>query len=180
MDSAGKSGATPDGSALCADCGLCCDGTLFDHAKAEPDELPRLAATGLETYEVEGKPRFRLACARLSGTRCTIYEERFTICRSFRCALLKDYLAGGVTLEEAKQAVAAAKALQAKVAVRSPDAVRPIPRRALARNTAGWSAIPDPAARMEAARLHLDLVALERFLDSRFRRKDEEGEGGPG
>ncbi|MFN3389526.1 MAG: YkgJ family cysteine cluster protein [Allosphingosinicella sp.] len=175
MDSISPQSGGRDGSALCADCGLCCDGTLFDHAKAEPEELSRLAEAGLETYEVEGKPRFRLPCARLSGTRCTIYAERFTICRSYRCALLRDYLGGAVTLDEAREAVGTAKALQAKVAARAPEAVKPIPRRALTRQTAGWSSIADPAERVEAARLHLDLVALERFLDGRFRRKEAPG-----
>ena len=179
MDSTLPEGGARDGSALCADCGLCCDGTLFDHAKAEPEEFARLAAAGMETYEVEGKPRFRLPCPRLSGSRCTIYQERFTICRSFRCALLRDYQAGAVTLEEARQAVASAKALQAKVTARAPHATSPIPRRALTRQTAGWSAVSEPAKRLEEARLHLDLVALERFLDTRFRRKDEAGPGEP-
>lgn len=150
---------------------MCCNGTLFANAKAEPDEAERLAAAGLKVEQYRGRPVFVLPCPKLEGTRCTIYESRFTICRSFRCQLLQDYVSDRVGIDDALQSIASAKALAAKVADDDPAAASVPARRALVR--AGWKAIEDPQARERAARAYVNAAALELLLSRKFRKKPE-------
>ena len=164
---------TPDGSALCANCGFCCDGTLYDQARAEEDELDRLAAGGMEVFRDGDRHRFRLPCPALNGTCCTIYESRFAICRSFRCALLRRFEAGEVGLGQALNTVSAAKELLARIEAAAPGNR---PRRARRALTAERLAEMRSGDR-EAARLYLDLVALEELLDTRFRNPKNRAEG---
>jgi Fe-S-cluster containining protein len=161
----------PDGSALCASCGFCCDGTLFDQARAEADELGRLAAAGMEVYHDRGKDRFRQPCPAFDGTCCSIYASRFAICRSFRCALLRRFEAGEADLDQALATVAAAKALLARIEARSPGSRPRRARRALEAEMLAEARSGDP----EAGRFYLDLVALEELLETRFRnpKKDD-------
>ena len=149
------------GSALCVACGLCCSGALFSHAKAEPDELERLAGFGLQLTEVNGAPRFRLPCHHLAGTACTIYQDRFTICRSFRCELLKRLDRGEIGHDEAERLVGEAQAMVAKA------------------ESIGAGLFDERHPRIEAGpgeapRDYLELVALELFLNKHFRRPGEE------
>ena len=164
----------PDSSAVCLSCGMCCDGTLFERAKAEPAELGRLAAHGIETLEAEGRLFFRLGCPRLSGTCCTIYDDRFTICRTFQCKLLAELRSGTVTVGEALEAVAEAKALLDKVRSQRPEAAALRERRPIAKEAAQWASLSDPAERLRVARLYLDIMALERHLGARFRKEAPE------
>jgi hypothetical protein len=161
-----------DGSALCANCGLCCDGTLFDQARAEETELTRLAAAGLQVFHAQGRDRFRLPCPALDGACCTIYANRFAICRSFRCALLRRLDAGEVDLGQALKTVGAAKALLARIEARAPGSR---PRRARRTLAAEQLAELRRSGDRDAGRAYLDLVALEELLDTRFRnpKKDE-------
>lgn len=160
----------PDASSLCTRCGMCCDGTLFDNAKAKPEELPRLAAAGIATGEAKGRPVFAQPCPMLEGGCCTIYEERFSSCRSFRCKLLVRFLDQEVGLEEAIRRVEAARVLVARVAAADPAAATVSHRRALARSAADWAGESDPERRAARARVHLDIVALESFLNRHFRK----------
>ena len=158
----------------CAGCGLCCDGTLYSFARAEDDEKEGLAAIGLSLTEHEGKSYFRLPCTKVSCGRCTIYEDRFTICRSFSCALLKRYEAGEIGPIEARETVADPTRLVAAVTADDPAAAshesRKRIRNALAEECASGS---EARRRTLAARL-LRIVALDEFLERRFRnRKDE-------
>ena len=63
----------------CSDCGLCCNGVLFDRAKAAPGEEPRIVSAGAELFDENGKTYFRQPCPQSSGGRCMIYADRFTI-----------------------------------------------------------------------------------------------------
>jgi hypothetical protein len=159
-----------DGSDLCARCGLCCDGSLYDRARAEPDEKARLEQFGLAPFEAEAGAFFPLPCPRLSGSCCTIYEQRFTICRSFHCKLLTRYLGGEVPLEEALGRVTTARTLLTSVAAADPVAAAPMGRVELAKQARERMANGEGAARAEAARRLVDVVALENYLDRHFRK----------
>ena len=149
---------------ICRTCGLCCNGSLFDIAKAEPGEIGRIRALGLEAIEGD-RPHFKLPCRYTSSGGCGIYEERFTICRSFRCRLLRRIDAGEVSEGEALQIVAVAKAMLAKAEPSAPLARR----KGVHESRAQWQKLEDPAERMAAARHHLELLALEEFLNKHFR-----------
>lgn len=104
----------------CTACGMCCDGTLYARAKVAEGEEGRITAKGLQLTSFEEKPYFQLPCSYLSCARCTIYEERFVVCRTFECALLRRFKAGEVGMDEALKLVATAKELRAAVVATDP------------------------------------------------------------
>ena len=100
--------------ALCANCGLCCDGSLFhDVELADADEADGLEALGLEIEDGDddGKDAEFLIqpCRALKGTRCSVYAHRPECCRTFECGLLRDAKAGDISVEAALEVVAEAR-----------------------------------------------------------------------
>jgi Fe-S-cluster containining protein len=173
-----KSTSPPsDASSLCVSCGLCCNGVLFAHAKAEREEVPRLEAAGLQVRQVDEQLNFGLPCRHLDEGRCTIYEDRFAICRSFRCVLLKRLQAGEVELPEALATVAKAKAMIARVAALEPEAAQVSRRLELRRQ--GPPRGGETEAAGAALRLWVESLALDTFLDGRFRNKPAKKPSGP-
>lgn len=77
---------------FCVKCGLCCDGTLFEHAVLQPGERGNLPKKIEQQYGLEGdNESFRLPCAYFVG-QCTIYNQpRASVCSAFRCQLLADF-----------------------------------------------------------------------------------------
>ena len=76
--------------ALCTQCALCCDGSLFaDVELAGRAEATRLEILGLEVEDDEGDARglLVLPCAALSGKRCSmevIHHEKRCTCHTRR------------------------------------------------------------------------------------------------
>jgi Fe-S-cluster containining protein len=102
------------GEQLCRECGLCCDGTLFDLVKLEPgDDAAKLKALGLPVALSRGKQpvaRFPQPCSALCKDRaCGIYADRPWQCRTFECRLFKDAKAGRITFAAALPAVKQAR-----------------------------------------------------------------------
>lgn len=98
--------APEEEQAVCVNCGMCCDGTLFLHAHLNPGERGHLPEKIEEkSYTEEGKDYFRLPCLYFSE-KCTIYDrKRADICSSFRCQLLKDMAGEKITLHDALRVV---------------------------------------------------------------------------
>ncbi len=103
-------GMTSSGD-FCATCGLCCDGTLFEYAHLQPDEIDAAMASGLEVGEFAGEPGFAQPCRHLCGTRCNIYVDRPKACRKYRCAMLKRMETGEIAAEQAAKHVAAVRSV---------------------------------------------------------------------
>lgn len=159
-----------NGSDICADCGLCCDGTVFPVAHAEPHEAEALARFGL-TFN-PGENTFDLPCPRLDGPRCTIYPDRFITCRNFQCELLKSFLAGKTGLDEARATIATAKQLVEETLEVAPDA-RYAPRRfqiIVETVTQSFTAEPEEAARLMD--IHQRALTAEQFIAATFRKPD--------
>jgi hypothetical protein len=170
----------PDDTRPCVGCGMCCDGTLYSRAKVAPGEGPRIEAHGLQLTQAEDRTYFRLPCLHERCGACTIYETRFEVCRTFRCALLRRYGAGEVSLEEANAQVARAKHLLAEATAAEPDAAMVVPR-ALARARLGDAvASTDLQARRAAGPAFLKIVALDAFLERWFRNKKDRHLDQPG
>jgi uncharacterized protein len=98
------------GEDLCLACGLCCDGTLFDLVKLEPDDDARkLKMLGLPVTVSRGKEpvaRFPQPCAALCEDRtCRLYADRPRQCRIFECGVFKDAKAGRITYPAALRLV---------------------------------------------------------------------------
>lgn len=143
---------------------MCCSGALFDRARAGADEIERMKNRGLRVFADSTADRFGLPCPMLSGTACTIYEERFSVCRTFECKLLTAANAGTIALEDARGTVAKAKEMIARVSAADPKMVQ-----AEARHR--WFREGPPTGDVERGRAFLELLALDQFLDRHFRNK---------
>ena len=158
-------------TAPCVGCGMCCTGVLYGRAEVQPGEEPALAAAGLRLMPDEEKTYFRLPCHHESGGRCTIYENRFTICRTFRCALLRDYQAGAIGSDEAKEKVRTSLDLVRQVMASDPEAKLFVARTALRRQLAVEVTTARGEERAAIGRRLLAMTALDAFLERWFRNK---------
>ncbi len=99
---------------ICTQCGLCCDGSLFRAARLkEDDDRTLMAREGIRVHEAQRQ--FELPCPCLVEKRCSIYDERFSTCRRFRCRLLKDMEDEGLPIADALRVIATATTLSRAV-----------------------------------------------------------------
>lgn len=118
-------------SALCQRCALCCDGALFDSVPLAGAEPGALRGRGLAVLD----GGLAQPCAALRDLRCAIYDDRPDACRRYRCMLLVALDAGEVSLPEAEDVVAEARARLAALAADLPGDGPVLARaRALARD----------------------------------------------
>lgn len=97
---------------LCLDCGLCCDGTLFHAVPIDPEEARRLK--GRVTLTEDGT-HLAQSCRALDGCKCTVYEDRPSTCRTYRCLVLNAFESGRLDEARARAAIAEVFALRAEV-----------------------------------------------------------------
>ena len=89
-------------------CGLCCDGSLFDRFRLDPDELPWAERKRLPLVQEDGHAYARQRCGCYDGS-CTAYGERPRTCRAFRCKLLARVESGDWSVKEAMAVVGATR-----------------------------------------------------------------------
>lgn len=99
--------------ALCKECGLCCDGTLFGSVLVQPDERERLSRVGLLVVVGDDGLSLRQRCSSLAGCLCSIYEDRPAACAQYECSLRKGVLAGRKSESEGRADIARMRALLA-------------------------------------------------------------------
>ena len=132
-------------SDLCLACGLCCDGTLFDHARVTKAEAKKLKGTAVElVVDSEGHPALRQPCGALKSKCCTVYEKRPKECRSFKCNLYVKVERGDLSVEEALPRIDEALALAAQVGLSIEDG--PFLKQLLQK---AWRGSPDDPGRAE-------------------------------
>jgi hypothetical protein len=159
-----------DDTAPCVGCGMCCDGTLYWLAKVTPGEEEHIVAHGLIlNTENPNTTYFNLPCHHESCGQCTIYQDRFDICRSFRCQLLRNYQANDLTLDEATEKVRTAKSLLSAVVADDQSSKSARLRRAQRDELSDFAAVPDPETRAARAGRMLRIIALDTYLDRWFR-----------
>lgn len=165
-----------DDTTPCVGCGLCCDGTLYVRAQVAPGEEQRLIDDGLQLTTHEGRTFFLQPCPHQSCGRCAIYNERFDVCRSFRCALLRRYQAGEIDLSEARLRIEGALKLLEEIRADYPLGGRHAERRRIRRQLADELDSLDPSEREPVARRLLKLVSADCYFDRWFRdEKDHSG-----
>lgn len=101
-------------SAICVQCGMCCDGTLFDRAKIKDGVDEAVAKSlGLNAFlHKDGNPYFQLPCHHFKSC-CTIYDQtRPSTCSGFFCKPLKKAQNGELSLEKAHHLILSALALK--------------------------------------------------------------------
>ncbi len=169
--------AAEEGSSLCIDCGLCCDGTLFARARVRPEFARATIELGFHVAPHGEHLSFSLPCARLDGTCCTMYETRPVVCRAFRCALLVELDAGEVTLDAARATVVTAKRLLARAVAADSRARYAQSRNDLRNELAARRAAGDREDLAARASLELALYVLQKQLH-RFRRPPADAASG--
>lgn len=172
VDPAGDPDAS--GQALCRECGLCCDGTLFATAViGEGEDVDRLRTIGITTISEDGRS-FSLPCKPYDQV-CTIYDSgRARICRSFRCRLLRRHESGEVSLEAAKEIVRSAKAHRETVATLLSIACGALDGNLVKRFEALWASRKDVRSEERSVAM-LHFVALALRLNRHFREPREFG-----
>lgn len=103
-------------SRLCAACGMCCDGTMFQIVRMQPGEVPaELGRLGLKIRCRDGEYYMEQPCSALREKRCTVYEQRPVRCRLFNCQQLGRVERGETTESEAMAMILETRALVEKV-----------------------------------------------------------------
>lgn len=110
----GSCGSVNSAEQLCLACGLCCDGTLFDHVRLGPGDNPtQLKSLGLPILVSRTKPpvvRALQPCSALCADRtCRLYADRPKQCRAFECKVFKDLAADRTQLAAALRLVRQAR-----------------------------------------------------------------------
>jgi len=108
--------ATTVAAHLCAACGMCCDGTMFQIVRMQPGEVPaELAKLGLKIRCRDGEFFMEQPCSALREKRCTVYEQRPVRCRLFNCQQLGRVERGETTETEAMAMIVETRALVERV-----------------------------------------------------------------
>lgn len=160
----------PPAQRLCTACGLCCDGTLFDHGTLQPGEAAQLPPE-IQLLTVEGNAAFAQPCAAHRGGCCTLYDGgRPQVCSTFRCRLLRACERGGQSWERAHALVREIRAAADRLRVAlDADGAQTL-RHAYQAFLATHGHDDDPRAfRHRHGRLMLDYAALQVLLNSSFR-----------
>lgn len=107
---------TEAASRLCTACGLCCNGTLFEIVRLQPqDSIRELEALGMAISRRKSEPYFRQPCRFLNGCTCTIYSQRPERCRDFECRQLRLLASGEISEAEIQENIQAAQDLVRRV-----------------------------------------------------------------
>lgn len=103
-------------SRLCLSCGLCCDGTLFQIVRMQPEDSPdALAALGLRMRHRGGDFWMEQPCAALKRLCCTVYDQRPVRCRKFHCQQLARLANGELSEADALVLIADTRRLADRV-----------------------------------------------------------------
>lgn len=75
-------------SHLCTQCGLCCDGSLFEDLELMGEEESyHCESIGLMIDDSQDVPLLLQPCPALKNGRCSVYDQRPQTCRDFYCGL---------------------------------------------------------------------------------------------
>ena len=100
------------GSELCLACGLCCSGALYATVTVHSEHVESVRTLGLTVEKIgDGTFTFRQPCPLHEHDRCSAYPNHPPSCQGYRCALLRKYEAGDVTLERGLKIVRSARQL---------------------------------------------------------------------
>ncbi len=130
-----------------------------------------LERSGFHLLLYEAEARFEQPCAAFDS-KCTIYDDRPSLCRSYRCALLRKVDSGEVSDGEARALVAAAIELRDRVRPAIEALVGSTKKHSLAvlvRKMEDALDAMDPDVRLSTqAGLELDSAALLTLLSDHF------------
>ena len=144
-------------------------GALHGRAVLTEEEVEPARAIGLPVIEDSPDRVFALPCPKLSGTTCTIFGERPSVCSRYRCQVLTDYQDGRLTVNEALQKVEQAKAHFAALVDAMPSAMSINQARSLAGSALGTESELPSGEQNTHNRVRLLVTAMQLYLDRHFR-----------
>lgn len=162
---------------ICLDCGLCCDGTMFQDVALDEQDRLRLEAVGVSF--AYGTASFPQPCWAATSRGCSIYDSRPLACRTERCLLLRRWEAGDVPYDEARALIVSTIALrdrvrpqiQRYVGSEMPEDLGNLYRQVVDK----LDRAPDPAAeKRDCAQLLLAVGALRQILADHFEAPENE------
>ena len=150
--------------ALCASCGLCCDGSIYDNVGLSSEETEFAAALGLNVQNLPHGSCFDQPCPHSGPSGCAIHHlPRPRVCGDFNCGVITRIESGAQSLEEAAAHIATAKSLIALVRTRF------LPGETMGDARMRWAAQTGDRAGPADPILSLAMAALTRHLDRHFR-----------
>lgn len=150
---------------LCLDCGLCCNGVLFDQVVLQPaDQIAALSARGLK---IKKRQFFHQPCTALCGSLCQIYACRPTRCRAFECRQFQQVAAGKVDENDARARIDDVRASVASIELLLNRSEHDNPRKSLAQRVA--TVVEHTQDESFSASLVTAMEALGRTLAEHFR-----------
>ena len=163
---------------LCVGCGMCCDGTMYRTVDVGADDrIEILEAAGLVFSTTDDVTSFRQPCSAFGDGCCSAYDIRPSVCRSYRCLLLRRFEAGEVSREAARALIARTvdmrdrvrSGLTAYLGTEDRSTLDGLYRLMIAK----FEAAPEPAAaRREQSDLLLTVAALRVVLAREFEPRD--------
>jgi Fe-S-cluster containining protein len=151
---------------------------MYRHVEVEKDDpFEILESAGLRFFTKDATTSFRQPCSAFGSGCCSIYDGRPSVCRDYRCLLLRRHEAGEVSADDASALIARTTGLRdqvragitAYVEAKEPEALDGLYRLMLAK----FDAEPDPAAaRREHSELLLTVVSLRVILAREFEPRD--------
>jgi Fe-S-cluster containining protein len=163
---------------ICVGCGMCCDGTMYRTVNVRADDrIEILEAAGLVFSTADDLTSFRQPCSAFGDGCCSVYADRPSGCRSYRCLLLRRFEAGEVSRETARALIARTIEMRDRVRSGLTECVGIEDRKSLdvlyRLMMAKFEAAPDPAAaRREHSDLLLTVAALRVVLAREFEPRD--------
>lgn len=154
-------------SDLCTQCGLCCNGALFDFGPLTAEEVPQAQDNGLAVLAEAGKFGFAQPCPALDGAHCRIYAARPDTCRTFRCKVLRAVEAEDMTIGEAQSIIARTVAAANEARAQLPPGASFTEARRWRREAGAAHTLNAPPQLMVA------LGMLDLLLDQYFRKTSE-------
>ena len=159
-----------DASALCTQCGLCCDGGIFDYGPLAPEEVQPARDAGMAVVEADEKAGFLFPCPQLDCGVCQIYAIRPQTCHGYRCETLKALDRDEINLEQGLARVQEGREAFEQVKAHLPEGKTVTDARRW-RREAGKSEASDELN--VSPMLMMALGMLDVVVDQHFRRPDQ-------
>ena len=158
---------------LCRQCGLCCDGSLFENVLLSETELAPIES--VIGYEKNEHGTFlQQPCRAFCNQQCQVYSTRPRGCQSYEWEPLKELRAGEISAERALEQIRDVKgtieAIHALLIQLSDDAPElPLSFRCESALSQAWDLTAPQSVQENQERLYQRVTELDRLLQNRFR-----------
>ena len=150
---------------------MCCNGALHNAAALLPEEVPLALGLGMKVTQSDQEAHFALPCHLLKDRCCSVYADRPSPCRDYKCRLLRSLEAGERGLNECLDKVSRARSLLSDLEAILPRGMT-LPE---ARAAAASQATENDTRMLENAKIKLQAFALNIYLEKYFRNDYENG-----